>query len=53
MDNCVVCGTKLDEDDDCPLCIEEQVMCECCEKYGLPNYEDGKYYCGGSPWCCP
>lgn len=27
--------------------------CSGCEKYGLPNYEGGRYYCGGSQYCIP
>lgn len=24
-----------------------------CGEMGEPNYYDGKYFCGGSPQCCP
>ncbi|MGV6396941.1 hypothetical protein ACTUVN_002636 [Pseudomonas caspiana] len=31
---------------------EEEVQCGCGRKYGSPNFDDGRYYCG-SQWCMP
>lgn len=50
----------------CGVCIEENLGAECeytgiyrrkancnCGKVGAINYEDDRYYCGGSPGCVP
>jgi hypothetical protein len=41
-------GAVHDSDD---LYLEE-VECGCGRKHGIPNFDDGRFYCG-SQWCMP
>lgn len=31
----------------------EEVECRGCDEWGAPNFDGNRYYCGGSPRCCP
>lgn len=33
--------------------IPNEAECPGCGKWGEVNFGENKYYCGGTPWCCP
>lgn len=30
-----------------------EIRCEMCDRKGLANMKDGRYFCGSGPRCCP